>query len=342
MKIFTISNSPNYYLRIYTGGRDKWISLKTSNRKQAEMRAARIKYNILPKLHRLAMDKPPIDIDLIGQEYLRTEEYQRLKPSTAEMNVLYLNKFLDYCRKHRVRSTKDISEYLASEYLSSLTKIGPKTHNNYKITLSAIWKAIGEDDIWRDLKSRPLKTTPMRGFSDDEVSAIFKAVAFDPFFRPACTIALYTGLRLEDIVCLRRDQIKKDKYIELKPSKTERSGRAVYIPLHPAVKKELNMIKSEGKYFFPEFVSIYKASRHVIPMRFRRILKGLKIILTDSGKAGFHSWRVTFASRAQDNGIPAETIRAILGHTTKAMTQHYIDSPESLNLDLLPDVKISS
>lgn len=338
--IFKTSNSPNYYLRLFRGGRDKWISLRTPHKKEAEMRAARIKYTVLPKLLKLSTDRPPIETGMIASEYIRSPEYRKLKDSTAEMNLLTLGKFLEYCKKHRIKSTRDITEIVTDEYMSSL-KCAPKTYNNTKVTLGAIWRAINEDDVWRSVKNRPLRTIPMRGFTDKEIEKIFRAVAFDPFWRPACYLALYTGLRLADIVMLKPSQIKKDmKYIELRPSKTERTGRAVYIPIHPTLKTELKRIHESGDYLFPEIVSAYRTCRNTVSQQFARILRKAEIKRNGSGKAGFHSWRVTFAGRAQDNGISVETIRAVLGHTTKAMTAHYIDSPESLNLDALPEVKI--
>ncbi len=340
--IFNRPNSPNYYVRLYSRGREQWLSLRTSNKKEANARAARLKYTILPKMLRMSVDRPDLDIGMIADEYMKTQKYLRLKESTQEMNMLYLGKFITFCRRHGAKSTKDINEHLAGMYLSSL-KVSSKTHNNNKITLSAIWKAIQEEDIWSRQESKVLKTIPMRKFTEAEIKAIMQEVSFDPFFRPACNLALYTGLRFEDIVFLSKEQIKKDSFIELKPAKTERTGRSVYIPMHPVVRKELKRIDPEQGYFFPDQVKQYKECRHTLPMRFKRILEKLKIVRgeTEQTRVGFHSWRVTFASKAEKDGIPLETIRAILGHTTKLMSQHYIDNPESLNLDDLTEVNIS-
>ena len=340
--IFNRPNSSNYYMRLYSRGREQWLSLRTSNKKEAEKRAARLKYSIMPKMLRLATDRPELDINMIGDEYMKTQKYQRLKESTKEANLLQLGTFLTFCRGKGAKDTKDINEHLASSFLSSLT-VAPKTHNNYKITLSAIWKAIKEEDIWTGLESKSLRTVPMRGFSSDEIQSIMKHVAFDPFWKPACTIALYTGLRFEDIVFLSKAQVKGNmQYIELRPRKTERTGRAVYIPLHPIVRKELQRIAPSGEHYFPKAVKAYQAERGTLPRQFSRILEILEIAKTSAGKAGFHSWRVTFASKAQEDGVSTETIRAILGHTSRLMTQHYIDNPESLSLDDLKEVKIVS
>ncbi|MFA6568133.1 MAG: site-specific integrase [Victivallales bacterium] len=340
--IFTRPNSPNYYIRLYSGGRERWLSLRTDNKKEAQKRAARIKYTILPKVLRMAMDKPPLTIDEIKDEYLKSQKFARLKESTAEMNLLTLDKFLQFCKKRHAKSTKDINEYLAGEYMASLD-VASKTHNNQKITLSAIWKAIREDNIWAEVESKALKTVPMRKFTEDEIKAIMLNVSFDPFWRPACTIALYTGLRFEDIVFLGQSQVKKEmRFIELPPKKTERTGRSVYIPLHPIVQTELKRVRASGEHYFSEELKIYREHRGTLPKQFHRILEDLKITRNSTGRVGFHSWRVTFASKAEDDGIPRETIRAILGHTTMLMSRHYIDNPESLNLDDLKEVKISS
>lgn len=341
MKIFQQKNSPNWYVRLFSGGRDKWVSLRTSKKSEAQARAARIAYTAYPKLLKMSVEKPPLEIALLSREYEHTPEWEKLKPSTAEMNMLTLSKFCEWCKSRRIALTSKLSASVANSYMDGM-EVGPKTHNNTKITLSAIWRAIGEENIWQEVKSRPLKTNPMRGFTEKEITAIFERVAFDPFWRPACYLALFTGLRLTDIVHLRRSQIHKNhSYLELRPSKTERTGRAVYIPIHPTLKKELQTVHGKSDHLFPEAVRNYDNSRHMIIKQFSRILDNLDIDNTDSGRAGFHSWRVTFASRARENGISAETIRAVLGHTTKAMTAHYTDTPEALSLDSMPDVKIS-
>ena len=341
MKIFRQKNSPNWYVRLYSGGGDKWLSLRTSNKREAEARAARIAYTHYPKLLKMAVEKPPLEIGMIAAEYSNTPEFEKLKDSTAEMNMLYLTKFVEWCKTRRIATTGRLSAVVAQSYLDGL-KVAPKTHNNVKITMSAIWRAIGEENIWHECKSRPLKTNPMRGFTEEEIGKIFQKVSFDPFWRPACYVALFTGLRLTDLVHLRRSHIRKDyAYIELRPSKTERTGRAVYIPIHPALRRELINLKVKSDFLFPDAVRNYDNSRHMLIKQFARVLEGLDITGNDSGRAGFHSWRVTFASRAREHGITAETIRAVLGHTTKAMTAHYTDTPEALSLDALPEVKIS-
>lgn len=345
-KIFQRNDKGNWYVRIYTNQRDKWISLRTNQKREAERRAARLLYADLPKAIQAISTIPAIRIDEVWQEYIQTPEFERLKDSTAENNRISCEKLEQWCIEQKINEVDKITLQDARDYLSYLSdefELANKTLNNHKQTLSGIWNALGIDDNpWKEIKNKALKTKPMRPFSDDEIAKILAYVENKGgFWYYACVVSLYTGLRLQDVVKLKWDELKENlKYIEMTPAKTERTGRSVYIPIHSALKKCLSNIKRNGNtYLFPDQVETYQNSRQAIADQFRNILKRLKIKANNKGRVGFHSFRDTFATHAAINGVPRDHIRAMVGHTGKAMTNHYIDSPETLSVDQLPEYK---
>lgn len=352
--IFKRKTSPNYYVCLYKNGRQKWVSLRTTSKPEALKRAARLRYSTLPELLKAAVDKPTMLLDDVWEAYLKTPESQKLRASTATMKSIEWERFKKWAAK-RVSDANKISKSDAEDYLKSLGReatveeagrkikrwepVSGKTYNNIRMTLSSIWSALGLDpNPWQEVRSASVETEPFRPLADAEVSAILKACE-GSFWRQAVLISFYTGLRRGDIIMLKWKSIKEDfKYFELWPSKTLRTGRAVYIPIHPALKLELQAMRAKAgrsEYLFPAEAAQYEKDPSRFAVQFRRLLAPLKF----DGKVGFHSLRDTFTTRAAIHGIDRNEIRAMAGHTTQKMTDHYIDSPETLSLSSYPELQ---
>ena len=147
-------------------------------------------------------------------------------------------------------------------------------------------------------------------------------------------VALYTGLRLKDCVLLRTDEIV-DGAVQLRPRKTRAHGTIVRIPLHPALKAELDGLGVEDGYYFPELVDQYESQgvyRHL-----RRVFSSAigETAATGPGRKrptsvrGFHSLRSTFISRLAQAGVSLPMMQSIAGHLQPAQTMHYTHPDEA-------------
>lgn len=339
--IFRRATSPNWYTILYVGGRQRWISLRTSLRREAEARAARLRYANLPDVIRAVAAPPPMPLADLWEEYARHAD---LKPQTWES---YHRIFDLFRRWARVRTADRVTVAVADQYLSSLRDKAPRTANLARGVLSSIWRSVHLADPWSQCRTRPRKTVPFRPLTDAEVRTILaEAAKVAPWWRPLILVAFYTGLRISDASMLRWSQFGPPPdlaWIELRPQKTAKSGRAVWIPVHPALREELTRLPRSSAHLFPEAVS--KQTRRSLGPEFSRILdrageggvKGEKGV----SRVGYHSLRVTFSTRARRAGIPTDDLRAMLGHTTSAMTSHYIDAPDALRLDAYPPLDLS-
>ncbi len=147
-------------------------------------------------------------------------------------------------------------------------------------------------------------------------------------------IALYTGMRLGEILQLHTEDIKEEggiPYFDINDhhsnKKVKTSGSNRVIPIHTTLinlgfLKFTQMRKDKGdKRLFPEVTlssdGTYsdKFSRY-----FSRFLEAMEI---KHDKNSFHSFRHTFEDACRENDIPKEIMDALQGHSSQDMSGRY-------------------
>jgi len=328
--------SKNYYIRLYNGGKEKKISLRTSSRKIAMQRAGRIKYQLYPAILKQSMELPEMEIAEVWDEYVDTAQGEQLQQTSKESKLLIWKAFIKWLNRNRpsIKTINAIDRYVASDYLSGLAKgHASGTHNRHKSNLSSIWQSLMvpaglAENPWRFIQSRSSKVDHYRAFTDDEVKRLLDYLADkEPFWTKFTRIGLYTGLRLKDIVFLQRSKIQDD-VIRTGLFKTVRTEKKVYIPIHREIQSILNE-EGRGDYYFPDEVAVYLADRTEHSHKFTQILKKARIFRCDKGKVGFHSLRATFITNCDRKGISRRIIQGIVGHGSPLLTEQYSDDEES-------------
>lgn len=122
----------------------------------------------------------------------------------------------------------------------------------------------------------------------------------------------YTGLRVRDVVTLRKDRIQDGKLF-LRTSKT---GTEVYCPLPPVVIEALDAIRAKGSYFFWSGASKPKSAVG----NYQRALKTL-FELAGTPRVHAHLFRHTFATEMLQAGNSLETVAQLLGHSSTKVTE---------------------
>ncbi len=131
-------------------------------------------------------------------------------------------------------------------------------------------------------------------------------------------IGLYTGMRFGEIVSLEWNEVDFNRNsIFLSKLKTK-SKRARIIPIVPALKQLLLLMKNQG--IKSEYV--INANYNIIQIHWKKLQPQLSFAyLTDKSKFRFHDLRHIFAQYLLDEGVDMVDIQNLLGHQDVTTTQ---------------------
>jgi integrase/recombinase XerD len=129
--------------------------------------------------------------------------------------------------------------------------------------------------------------------------------------RAIVLVMRYTGLRIRDVVTLRKDSIQNDKVF----LRTAKTGTDVFCPLPQTVVEALEDIGAKGDYFFWTGESKPKS----VVGDYQRALRRL-FDLAEAPRIYAHLFRHTFATELLTAGNSLETVAALLGHSSTKVT----------------------
>jgi integrase len=181
-------------------------------------------------------------------------------------------------------------------------------------------------------------------FSREELATLFAAIdaahgaTEDDYWIPR--IALYHGLRVEEVCQLSRDDVRQDGTTWVisvndsgdKKVKNESSARTV--PLHPTMIAE-GFLKHRERSTGPRlFATLAPDGRGRLGgpygKRFARILRE-KAKITDKSRT-FHSLRHRFADACRNAGVPHEIMARLMGHTVGSRVSAGYGTGESVSV----------
>lgn len=336
----------SYYIRMFVAGRDVWRSCRTKSKSEAEKYAYEVWYQLQKENVKNILQTPGVLIEQALKEYVQTERYSMLKNSSKRTRLSSADKFIRYCKEHNVLWIDDITPSFCESFLNTCGKTS-KTFNNVRSDLIQLLDQTTKRlSIKNPVESVQQKTIsrgagaskPKAAFTDEQIKKILAYIGggnkmrnADEWLR-ACKIAMYTGLRLEDICLLRYDEITDD-ILEVTPKKTETiTKKKILLRLPDAVKPEIFGYRLRQGYVLPALAARYpkfdadgkRISGLFDPARpFIDTLKILKIQPPAGYSIGFHSFRVTLVTKLRQAGYSAEVIGGIVGHTSAIQTEHY-------------------
>ncbi len=277
-------------------------------------------------------------------EYLNyLKKRKTISRSYAKTARVMLGKhILPYFGKLQLREIRsyDIEKWLDTFAVKGLANA---TANLGLAFLKIMFKeAVRREIIFEDSSSSimPLKTEAVvRGvLSQDEVSKLFnpenkKQIWSNDIYYYANLLSACTGMRLGEILAVR-GEVLKDNYIIVDKQYTKSFGltdtkthhsRKVIIP-ETLMAEVLNYSEqNNGGYIF----SIDGGKQPVYPDTMRRALfKALGNIGIDDEQRRernicFHSWRHYLNTTLRSNNITDGKLRALVGHSSSRMTEHY-------------------
>lgn len=167
-------------------------------------------------------------------------------------------------------------------------------------------------------------------YSPAQIRALFSRPWEPRHIYIMCRLAAMTGMRLGEVQALTRKQIR-DGYLDVNASwakkegrKTTKSGYGRVVPLDPETMNLLREILPPGE----DDLLFTQNGRE--PISGNTVRKYLAQRMDELGIAwkennlAFHSFRHFFNTRLVAAGIDGQQIRAVVGHESQDMTEHYL------------------
>jgi integrase len=233
--------------------------------------------------------------------------FKQMKSFASERGLVYVSDFtVDEVRKFRASWPN--KNFAAQKKLEA-------TRAFFRFCVDAGWIQRNPATVLKAGKTTPPKIVPI---TPSEFQKILKACENYPDstnrkrLKAVAYVMRYTGLRIRDVVTLRKDSIKNGKLF----LRTAKTGTDVFCPLPPVVLDALEAINTKGDHYFWTGTSKPKSTVG----NYQRALKTL-FELAETPRVHAHLFRHTFATELLQAGNSLETVAALLGHSSTKVTE---------------------
>jgi len=275
------------------------------------------------------------------KDYLK---HLRISRNLAEYTIRnyshYLAVFQNFAKENKIQLVKQLDKTIVSDYLEFLSaerqpKLSAKTRNYYLIALRGLLKYLHSEDIDTLAaekvplsKSRPAQ---IQYLSHDDYEQLLGAIKGDNLIakrdRAIVTVLFSSGLRVSELVALKRNQIslvKGEFSVRGKGGKV----RPVFLS-EQSLEMLSDYIESRHDANPHVFIrhhknpSLDKRSRPLTSRSIQRILSRYALEAGLSKPVSPHKLRHGFATDLLSNGADLRSVQALLGHSSIATTQLY-------------------
>ena len=291
-----------------------------------------------------------ITLNKYFDEWIKQKEMAVKEATILAYNTVYHCHVAPTLGKHKIKTLERRQIVSVLNQVAKAKGIGAANYAR-RVIVSILNAAIHDDIIVRNVAAgipmfkttgKPARETIHRELTDQELKAFFKAVQGSRYYN-AFRFMLYTGVRVGECCGLQwRDIDRKSGIIHIRKTVTRnKEGKWIIgetpktrtskrdIPINKAVKEVIeeqwnlycdthDIIALNDMVFSNEQGETANTTslRHSITGALSRIRKNGGIISPFS----VHAFRDTFASRAIRAGVPPNTLKEILGHTSLSMT----------------------
>lgn len=261
--------------------------------------------------------------------------YKRIEPKGSR-SVLAGHKMAhDRFGRLAKKQFKDIKSAHLQDWLDGID-LKPRTKLRLKSTLNQMYDYAVQNDIISKNYAKFIEVNEKLEksghiFSDKEIEYLWSKV--DDFDIQNILILTYTGMRVGELLTLDKAKVHLEEAYAIGGSKTE-AGRDRVIPFHDKI---LPLIKDrmENHNHIVTNERGGQMSYRSIQYRFSKLMETL------GWEHKIHDTRKTGVSIMHNAGIPIETIRIIVGHSGKGVTEtvYLHKSPQEL-VEAINQVKI--
>ncbi len=309
--------------------------------------ATGIQSEIIPDLMTSLDEVELLKIAEISSGYYKVRSQQNESIPVSETFEEFSKKYIEYVSSNMAPKTLDNAKrvikafciYAGSKSIAGFTaedieefkrkrkdEVGLTTIN---MDIRTIRAAFNVAISWKRIKENPCDSVKQLKINDEktkffarEQCDLLLANIKDAWFRRIVLFAIVTGLRRGEIPNLKwtdYDQEKQTISIQSSSEYRVKGGKARTIVLHEDAIKILQLIPRKGELIF--------VRDQGEPVDASHISKKLKKLIRKLGlpeDLHFHSLRHTFGTYAADAGVPVNTIKEIMGHSSILTTQNYI------------------
>ena len=264
-------------------------------------------------------DKYPLSV--LTKEFIALEK-KRLKPATCRRKEKHIQDFIEYSKDAEI---KEITKKLCSDYAHSILEIKNPAHETLRNTILDIstlfsWaegRGYTTFNPFYRLKL-PLGRKKVQGrvpWSDEDILKFLTSEFVGRNEFTATAIALYTGMRLDEVCMLKHKDIF-DELFHIYEGKTDAARRVV--PVHPVLKNIIvDNDSDDEEYILKGLISGgYDSKRST---NFQKSNGKIRKKLDLPKGVVFHTLRNTVITKLQNNLIPLYNIEQIIGHKQKSV-----------------------
>lgn len=234
--------------------------------------------------------------------------------SSRQLKRNYLNRFTALFDVTTC-STQDIASWLANDGWGASTR---RSARSCLTTFFAWMRRAGHrpDDPAADTMAVRVPMPPPKPVSESMLSdALDKA---PPQVRLMLLLGAFAGLRRAEIAGLHADHVDLETGIMRITGKGQKTR---LIPIHPSLSPYLERVKRDGGWAFPN-----PHGYHITPTTVGRLVKPYL------GNLSTHSLRHRFASQVHANSHDLRAVQDLLGHSSLATTQRYLQITDEQKL----------
>jgi integrase len=244
-------------------------------------------------------------------EYKESQDYKSLSVSSRRNYLMYLDRIQEEFGRFSILA---LTRRVALKKRNKLAH-QPSVANHYMAVLRKLFSFaldMGYVEFNPVLKPKKMKTGTYEPWPDEELEKFRKAAPAHMVL--ALMLGLYTGQRRGDLVCLTWNQIK-DGGLELVQQKT---GARLWIPMHRALQATVAIQTKKAVTILTD--------ENGLPWDANEFSKAFRLACNAAGvpdKYVFHGLRKNATRALLEAGCTKDQAKAITGHTTDEMVNHY-------------------
>lgn len=234
--------------------------------------------------------------------------------------------------------TKSYEEVLKLKKIENYETLNNKTINNHMNKYAIFFDYLVYEEI---IKENPMdnikslqesKEIIKEEYTQEDLDKIFSSEIIEKDYLNMCKFALYTGLRLEEVLSIKKENIK-DNLIHVTLKDTSHKNHTRIVPIHKNLIDIINQQQTnKGDYLF--FNGNTENEVKNIGKKLNRRLKSI----VDSKFKTFHSFRKNFSQELELNTNAEEkTKKYLMGHSMSKDVTHTDYNRSKMNISKLVD-----
>lgn len=281
-----------------------------------------------------------IDANIRGSELTLGEAYEAFKKSprrrhVGEATLKQYQYILDAVSEKFGKGTlmNDITQKSAEGYAEEIgASCASQTFNNYIAKIGHVWDVLStingtQSNPWNGIVYKSSDGQAREVLTDDEIKRIL-VVANGIYNGEGSLLVLVgknTGMRIGDCALLKWEDIDLEGgFIR---TVTQKTGKKISVPLLNELRTQLESRTHDGEFVMPHLARRHLRASNMMARCFQKAgivtcIKKQKDRRARPVKT-FHSLRSNFITMCAEAGIELEIVQAVVGHTTRAMTEHY-------------------